>query len=372
MFDNVPETARQGLAVPQKELSDLRIVIGQAERLLAKSKIPQALTTFTEALGALEQPPFRGTAIHQSILKAVGELHCVTGNYSEAEKHLVEYLAADASSIESAKARLTLAQVYFSAGKLKQTLTLLQPAITIADNAMGADYDPTLIADSLWLQAQAYRDSGMLDDAAESCLSALAILEDVYGPTHPRVLLCQCSLDNLSITRGELAEAAASLPRILHELREQPGASDCDLITPLMINARLAVILAREVRQMRTNLVGRKEPYEKEAVIELLGSHGLKGSASRVLNECHEWIPSKTLKALMARLERNLLKRAKMHLVEAITISERYRGEYHPANAEILDKLSVVCEVLNQEAESRCYESAAAELRELNRSRTEL
>jgi tetratricopeptide (TPR) repeat protein len=347
-------------------------VIRQAECLISQSKIPQALTAFTEVLDTLEHPPFRGTAIHQSILKAVGELHYVSGNYRAAEKRLFEYLATDASSLDSAKIRLTLAQVYYSSGKLQQALALLQPAIAIANKASGTDYDPTLIADSMWLQSQAYRDSGMLDDATESCLEAIAILEDVYGPTHPQVLLCQCSLDNLSITRGDLAEAAASLPRILHELREQLGARDCDLITPLAINARLAVILAREVRQMRASLIGRNELHEKEALIELLGSRGLRGSASRVLADRREFIPNKTLQRLMARLERNLLKRAKMHLVEALTISKTSRGEDHPANVELLDKLSVVCEVLHQEAESRHYESAAEELRELNREQTQL
>lgn len=372
MFEKIQGTEPSGLAVPKKEITELRNLIHRAETLLERSEIPQALTAFTEVLNTLEQAPFQGVAMHQSILKAIGELHYVTGNYMEAEKHLVRYLATDGTSQESAKVRLTLAQVYYSVGKLRQTLTLLPPAIAIADKATGMDYDPTLIADSLWLQAQAYRDCDLLDDAAETCLSAIGILEDVYGPTHPRTLLCQCSLDNLSITRGDLAEAAASLPRILQELRDQPGANDGDLITPLTINARLAIILAREVRRMRATLVGRNEPHEKETIIELLASRGLKGSASRMLIDCNEWIPNKTLKTLMARLERNLLKRAKMHLVEALTISEETRGKYHPANAEILDKLSVVCEVLNQEAESRCYESAAAELRELNRSRTEL
>jgi|GEM_PF-6433689 len=371
MFDNSPKTGRvtSGLSKVETELRDL---IPQGEELVTRSELPQAVTKFTEALNILESPPFKGSDRHKSILKTVGELHYLTGNYREAEKHLVEYLATDASSLESAQVRLTLAQVYYSVGSFQQVSTLLKPAIRIANTATGRDYDPTLIADALTLQAYSYRDGGMLDEAVESCLSAIAILEEVYGSTHPRALLCQCTLDNLSITRGDLPEAAASLPRILRELRDQPEVNNFDLITPLQTNARLAVTLAKEVRKMRASWIGRKEPHDKKNISELLGSVGLKGSASRVLQECNDQIPNKTLKTIMARLERNLLKRAKMHLEEALKISEICRGDFHPANAELLDKLRVVCDVLNQEQESRHYESAAAEVRERNRQRTTL
>jgi hypothetical protein len=217
----------------------------------------------------------------------------------------------------------------------------------------------------------AYRECSRIDDAAESCLEALEILEDVYGPDSRQALLCQCTLDNVSIMRGDLADAAANLPRVLKSLRAQLHETDLDLGTALVANARLTFAFARAIRNMRIDCVDRREPHDKESVIEVLTSYGLKGSAADVSRQYGDWIPNKELKAFTARLERRLLKRSKAFLEEALNISRHGLGENHPSNAELLEQLSVVCEVLNQDEESARYESEAANLRKLNRARTD-
>lgn len=371
MFQNLSEANCRSLSLPSRETEQLKGLLHQAENLVVEGKIPEALEVFLATLAVVEQTPFKGTEVHRSVLKTVGDLSFATGNYAEAEKNLVRYLALDPVSLESAKARATLAKVYFSVGKFGQTLILVEHAIDIASRATGRDYDPTLLANALWLEALTYRERGSIERAAESCLEAVDILAEVYGPVHTRTLLCECTLYNLAMLRGDLADAAVHLPRILKDLRTILPSDDLDLVTPLSVNARLACALAKEVRRMRRTCMERQEPQNKGAVLETLGSYGLRSIASHMLRECGEWVPNSSLKSAMVSLERKLLNRAKVHFAEALEISRAGLGDYHPENAELLDKLSVLSDRLGQENESRRYQDEAVKLREHNRSRTE-
>jgi hypothetical protein len=371
MFDRRFEinTGCTGEVAASSELGEL---IHRGEHLLAEAKLQEALVAFTTALAIFERSPFKGSAAHQTILRAVGDITCAAGDYAEAERYLFQYLARESASVESAKARFTLAQVSFFAGKFAQAISLLESTIQIARKAEGREYDPTLLANSLWLQALTYRERGMIDEAAESCLQAIEIFEEVYGPQSSRALLCRCTLDNLSIVRGDLSDAAASLPHILKSLRVQLAADDLDLVTPLAANSRLAFAIAREMRRLRSMCIDRHQPHNTESVVEVFVSYGLKHSARQMLMQYGDWIPNKDLKTFAARLERRLLNRSKGFLEEALQISREGLGEDHPSNVELLDKLSVLCEVLNLDEECARYQQEAADLRELNRSRTEV
>lgn len=371
MFEKsiVANKVRPNLAGNSSALQEL---IRQGEGFLADADMQQALEVFDKALILAEQAPLKGTNAHRAVLKAVGEISCITGDYARAENCLLNCLALDAASPESVSVRMTLAHVYFSVGKLEQVLDVLQPAITIACEATGRDYDPVVLAEARWLQALAHRDSGRLDDAADSGLEALEIFTEVYGANHPRTLLCHCSLDHLLISCGDLASSAASLPHILKELRRQLEVGDLDLLTPLVANARLACAIARRLQGMREQCSGRQTPHNKESVLDLLGSYGLRGLAGQVFKGCIGWIPNDDLLVGFRRLERKLLNRAKTHLLEALGISKARLSPNHPDNAEILDNLSAVCGCLNQRDEQEWYQSGADRLRELNRSRMEL
>jgi tetratricopeptide (TPR) repeat protein len=351
---------------------ELGELIHQGEHFLAEAKLQPALDVFTRALTIFEGSPLKGSAAHQSILRAVADLTCATGNYSAAERYLFQYLARESASVESAKARFTLAQVSFSVGKFAQAGSLLESAIQIAREAVGREYDPTLLANSLWLQALTYRERCMIDEAAESCLEAIELFEEVYGPRSLRALMCRCTLDNLSILRGDLSDAAASLPKILKSLRAELDTNDLDLLTPLTANALLAIAIAKEMRRSRSLCEGRHEPHSTESVAESLRSFGLRRSAREIESRYGEWIPNKDVKSYATRLERELIERSKALLKEALMISEDNLGPFHPSNAELLDKLSIVCAALHQDQESAGYESQAAHLREQNRTRTEL
>jgi tetratricopeptide (TPR) repeat protein len=371
MFER-PVVANKVLPTLSGSVGDLQELINQGEGFLAGSDIQQALKAFTAALILAEQPPFKGTSAHQGVLKAVGELSCITGDYARAEHYLLNFLALDATSQASVSVRMTLGHVYFSVGKLEQVLVLLQPAITIACEATGTDYDPVILADARWLQALAYRDSGQVEDAADSCLEALEIFTEVYGASHPRTLLCHCSLDHMLISFGDLSSAAVSLPYILKELRRQLEVGNIDLATPLVANARLACAVAKKLGSMRESCSGRQSPHNKESVLDLLGSYGLGGRAGQIFKGYGGWIPNEDLQVVFRRLERKLLTRAKVHLQEALGIFKARLSADHPDNADILDNLGAVCGCLNQRDEQEWYQSEADKLRALNRSRMEL
>jgi tetratricopeptide (TPR) repeat protein len=350
----------------------LHNLIQEGQALIAEAKMPQALAVYVSALDILEQQPLEGTSIHQEVLRAVGDLHFATGDYVEAEKYLIQYLMSDSASIESARARLTLAQVYFSVHKFEQALSVLEPTIQIADRATGRDYDPSLLANALWLEALAYRENGEIELAAVSCLDAIEILSEVYGPKGRRTLLCQCTLDNLSIMRGDLSAAAASLPDVHRALRAELSPTDIDLATPLAALAGLACAVAQEVHTLKINCQGRTEDHSKDDLLELFGTYGLRGKLTKMLQDFARWVPNKDLQRATRKLESWLCRRAKAYLEEALAIQKQHLGASHPAHVELLDKLCGLSDVLNQEEQKRSYEREAARIREVNREKMAL
>lgn len=340
--------------------------------LITQAQMPDAIRVFTEALGQIAAGRLQNTATHLFILETLGDLHFATGDYRQAEEHLLRFLAIDDKSNHSLVVRLTLAKVYHASDQVAQALTILKPTIEAARRVTGTEYDPTLIADALWLEAVSYRALNKIPEAVESCVEAIARFTEVFGDTHPRTLVCQATLDRLSLAVGDISDVATSAPRVLRLLRKRLAEKDPDLIAPLVTCANVAFAIARELFHFRTSCRKREEPHPKEAVLENLRSLGLDRRAHSALAQFDAWVPNKELRAVLKRLGAGLLKGALAHLQEALNILRSNVGVDHPDNADLLDKLRVVCECLGKEGESASYEAEASRVRELNSDRTRL
>ena len=97
---------------PTAKVVSLHELVENGSVLITQAQMPDAIRVFTEALGQIAPGKLQNTATHLLILRTLGDLHFATGDYRQAEGHLLRYLAIDGKSSDSLKVMLTLAKVY--------------------------------------------------------------------------------------------------------------------------------------------------------------------------------------------------------------------------------------------------------------------
>ncbi|WP_084418007.1 serine/threonine-protein kinase [Henriciella litoralis] len=288
-------------------------LVGWAARIRQRDgNLDEARALAQESVDVLRQSGDTASTTYAAALAYLGHLDMLLGapDVSEAEISEALEIAIEAPLDDAAALDAMLSAIWANESDWQHQRELLEAALprTLATGSANAEIE---VRSGL---GRVLSNLGLLAEGEAEARAALAIAEDVYGPTHPRLTLPLSDLGRILFSSGQAEEAVAT-----HRRAEEIATAAYGALSEEVLSHRNNLALALSAAGREDEAIA-----ELQAVITILES--VKGPDSRAVGEALQNLAAE--QSTTGQLEQALasLDRAEPILMQTLPAQNPRRG----------------------------------------------